>query len=142
MLHEMGIATGIDLGALLDAARARTRGARPPARLAHARRRARSTGMHELSPRPDRQPRRDRGPRRAHGARARAGDASASSPTPTPAPRTPTRSTSVGRRSASYLDAAELLRAARAAGARSVHPGYGFLSRERGVRARGASTRG
>ncbi|MBI5106827.1 MAG: biotin/lipoyl-binding protein [Solirubrobacterales bacterium] len=29
---------------------------------------------------------------------------------------------------ASYLDAEELLRAARAAGARSVHPGYGFLS--------------
>jgi acetyl-CoA/propionyl-CoA carboxylase biotin carboxyl carrier protein len=29
---------------------------------------------------------------------------------------------------ASYLDARELLRAARAAGARSVHPGYGFLS--------------
>ncbi|HMJ36220.1 MAG TPA: biotin carboxylase N-terminal domain-containing protein [Baekduia sp.] len=29
---------------------------------------------------------------------------------------------------ASYLDPAELLRAARAAGARSVHPGYGFLS--------------
>ena len=29
---------------------------------------------------------------------------------------------------ASYLDAQELLRAARAAGARSVHPGYGFLS--------------
>jgi acetyl-CoA/propionyl-CoA carboxylase biotin carboxyl carrier protein len=28
----------------------------------------------------------------------------------------------------SYLDAAELLRAARVAGARSVHPGYGFLS--------------
>ncbi|HEY6761825.1 MAG TPA: biotin carboxylase N-terminal domain-containing protein [Baekduia sp.] len=28
----------------------------------------------------------------------------------------------------SYLDAGELLRAARAAGARSVHPGYGFLS--------------
>jgi acetyl-CoA/propionyl-CoA carboxylase biotin carboxyl carrier protein len=28
----------------------------------------------------------------------------------------------------SYLDPAELLRAARAAGARSVHPGYGFLS--------------
>src|SRR4051812_49199839 len=29
---------------------------------------------------------------------------------------------------ASYLDAEELLRAARATGARSVHPGYGFLS--------------
>src|SRR4051794_13614123 len=28
----------------------------------------------------------------------------------------------------SYLDPAELLRAARLAGARSVHPGYGFLS--------------
>ena len=31
-------------------------------------------------------------------------------------------------RIASYLDAAELVRAAQAAGARSVHPGYGFLS--------------
>jgi acetyl-CoA/propionyl-CoA carboxylase, biotin carboxylase, biotin carboxyl carrier protein len=30
----------------------------------------------------------------------------------------------------SYLDAAELLRAARAAGARSLHPGYGFLSED------------
>jgi acetyl-CoA/propionyl-CoA carboxylase biotin carboxyl carrier protein len=29
---------------------------------------------------------------------------------------------------ASYLDSSELLRAARAGGARSVHPGYGFLS--------------
>ena len=40
MLHEMGIATGVDLPALLACARARAGGPRPPARQPHARRRA------------------------------------------------------------------------------------------------------
>ena len=38
MLHEMGAETGIDLRALLEAARAAQDGARPPARLAPAHR--------------------------------------------------------------------------------------------------------
>ena len=88
---------------------------------------------------PDRQPRRDRLPRHqdraAHGHRA----PSRCIPTPMPTRATcawPTRrcSSARRRRASATCVASKILDAAKATGAQAVHPGYGFLSRERGLR--------
>ena len=69
-------------------------------------------------------------------ARARAVDRRGRAPTPTPAPLHARRGRRRASRSRSYLDPDELLRAARAAGARSRAPGLRLPLGERGVRAR------
>ena len=107
MLHEMGIETGIDARCPARRRALRPRGARPTARLAHARRRA--GGLACVS-RPDRQPRRDRRARRAHRSRPRPAHRRRLHRGRRAARRTPTPC-DVAIRVGSYLDAGRAGRA-------------------------------
>ena len=122
------------LGLALSAVRERAAGRRRLRRLPDVRRRR------HVRHRPRRQPRRDRRPGDPHAARARASARSPSTPTPTPTRRTSARPTSRSgsgpppRRAELPRRSTRCCAAARATGAQAIHPGYGFLSRERRLR--------